>query len=67
MYLWLVVLVAVIWLWLVGGTIYAYRRSYLNVFLALLTFIVASGAALVALLFIGPYWNVVYVTVLQPG
>lgn len=67
MYFWLVVGVLIAWFWLVCGTFYGWLRSYYGWFIALGTFVVFSGLALAVVLVYGPYWEVVYRTVLQPG
>ena len=67
MYLWLFIVVFVLWAWLTGGSFLAWRRSRLNWFLALGSVGVWTGAAALAILFIGPYWQVVYSVFGQPG
>ena len=67
MYLWLFIVVFVLWAWLSGGSFLAWRRSRLNWFLALSSVGVWTGAAALAILFIGPYWQVVYSVFGQPG
>ncbi|MGI4976912.1 MAG: hypothetical protein ACRYG6_08210 [Janthinobacterium lividum] len=67
MYLWLFIVVFVLWAWLTGGSFVAWKRKGLNRFLALGSVGVWTGAAALAILFIGPYWRVVYSVFGQPG
>ena len=67
MYFWLVIGVLIGWFWLVFGVLLGYRRSYFGAFTALGAFGVLTAAALAIVLNFGPYWQVVYRTVLQPG
>lgn len=67
MYFWLVVGVLIVWFWLACGTFYGWRRSYLGWFTALGTLGVITALALFVVLNFGPYWEVVYRTVLQPS
>ncbi len=67
MYLGLCVAVVVVWLWLAGGSLYAWRRQGLGGSLALLTGLTWTGIAGLVLLFVGPYWHAVYQILGQPG
>jgi hypothetical protein len=67
MYALLVIPVVLIALWLVGGIVYGWvKRSY-----GALVMLGSAGlvaiAALSVILFVGPYWIVIYDTVIQPG
>ena len=67
MYFPLVLCVVVIALWLAGGALYGWSRRLYGWF-ALLTSLGAVGVvALLVLFTAGPYWKVVYDTLLQPG
>jgi hypothetical protein len=67
MYIWLFVVVALIWAWLCGGSVIAAREGKINGFLAFCAVGAWTGLALLAILFIGPYWVSVYQVLLQPG
>ena len=67
MYLWLFVVVFVLWGWLTGGSFVAWRRNRTHWLLALGSVGVWTTAAALAILFIGPYWQVVYSVFMQPG
>ncbi len=67
MYLWLFIVVLVLWAWLSGGSFLAWRRSRLHWLLALGSVGVWTTAAALAILFVGPYWQVVYSVFMQPG
>ncbi len=67
MYFWLFVVVGLPWLWLVGGSIYAWRQHHLHGFWSLTSVGVWTGIAACVILFAAPYWQVVYRVLLQPG
>lgn len=67
MYIWLFVVVGLIYLWLLGGTFAAWRSRGLRASLAVLSGLAWTGAAALSILFIGPYWKVIYLVLLQPG
>jgi hypothetical protein len=63
---WFVVIV-VIWGWLTGSAIYGWRERTLGVLPALGSVAVFTGIAGLIVLFVLPYWQVVYLVLLQPG
>ena len=67
MYAWLVIPVALVWLWLAIGAIYAWWRRYANWFVSLCGLGLASLIAFVILVTAGPYGTIIYATLLQPG
>ena len=67
MYLWLFVVVGLVWLWLAGGSVYAWRQRRLHGFWSLTSFVVLTGIAAGVILFAAPYWQVVYRVLMQPG
>ena len=67
MYFWLFVIVFVLWAWLSGGSLVAAGQRKINGLVALLAIGTWTGLALLAILFIGPYWLAVYQVLLQPG
>lgn len=67
MYFGLCVAVIVVWLWLAGGSFYAWRRQGLGGGLSLLTGLTFTGIAGLVLLFVGPYWKALYQILGQPG
>ncbi|WP_428374649.1 hypothetical protein [Lichenicoccus sp.] len=67
MYFWLFVAVIVVWLWLAGGSFFGWRRGTIGGWLSSLSILVWTGAAAAVLLFVGPYWQVIYWVLLQPG
>ena len=67
MYLGLFVVVFLVWAWLTASSIAAARRNWTNGAVATGSVLVWTGLAGAAILFIGPYWVVVYLVLLQPG
>ena len=67
MYLWLFIVVGLVWLWLVGGSLYAWRQHRLHGFWSLASIGACTGIAAAVILFGGPYWEVVYRVFGQPG
>ena len=67
MYFWLVIGVLIVWLLLVFFTVVARRRSALGAFTMWGTLGLLTVLALAAVFVWGPYWQVLYRTVLQPG
>jgi hypothetical protein len=67
MYFWLVIGVLLGWLVLVLLTIAGYRRSSFGAFVMLGGIGLWTAAAVAVAFVAGPYWQVVYRTVLQPG
>ena len=67
MFFWVVIAALIIWLCLVCGTFYAWRRSYLGGITTAGTVWLLSLVAVIIVLCFGPYWEVMYRTVLQPG
>ena len=67
MYLWLCVVVFVAWLWLTGGSFTAWRGRRLGGGLTTLSILAWTGIAALVLLFVGPYWHVVFQVAGQPG
>lgn len=66
MYFWLFVVVFLLWAWLTASSVMAMRRNWTNGFVATGSIAVWTGMAAAAILFIGPYWVVVYQVLLQP-
>ncbi len=67
MHFWLVVGVLIVWFWLVCSAFYGWRKSYMGGFTTFGTLGMLTLVALIIVLVYGPYWEVVYRTVLQPG
>lgn len=67
MYFWLFVVVLFAWLWLTGGSITAWRGRKLSGAVTAVSILAWTGAAGLAILFVGPYWRVVYQVFGQPG
>jgi hypothetical protein len=67
MYLGLVVGVLIGWVVLVVLTIAGYRRSAFGAFVMLGGVGLWTAAAVACVFVFGPYWQVLYRTVLQPG
>ncbi len=71
MYFWVVVVALIVWFCLVCGILYlwlkGWRRSFLGWVATVGTLWLVSLAAVLIVLGFGPYWEVVYRTVLQPG
>ncbi len=68
MYFWLFVVVGLVWLWLVGGSWYAWRRQHrLHGGVSLIAILAWTGIAACVILFAAPYWTAVYRVLLQPG
>jgi hypothetical protein len=67
MYFWLCAIIVVIWAWLSGGSLVAAAQRRIGAVVAWLAVGVWTGLAVLALLFIGPYWISVYQVLLQPG
>ena len=67
MYWWLFVVVGIVWLWLAGGTVSAWRRKRLGGFWTLMTVGGWTGIAALVILFAAPYWKVIYDVAVQPG
>lgn len=67
MYFWLVIGVLLGWLVLILATIVGYRRSAYGTFTMLGGLGVWTALAVVVVCVFGPYWQVLYRTVLQPG
>ena len=66
MYFWLFVVVFLVWAWLTASSVIAARRHWTNGVVATGSIAVWTGLAGAAILFIGPYWEVVYLVLLQP-
>ena len=58
MYFWLFVVVFFVWLWLAGGSLTAWRSRRIGAAITTVSVLVWTGAAALALLFVGPYWQV---------
>lgn len=67
MYTWLVIPVVLVALWLAAGVVVGWWRSLYNWFVGLLALGGIGAAALAVLFAFGPFWKVVYDTLLQPG
>ena len=67
MYFGLCIAVVVVWLWLAGGSVYAWVERRLSGVAATLSALALTGVAGLVLLFVGPYWYVVWRVLLQPG
>ncbi len=67
MYFWLFVVVFLIWAWLSVGSLVAAREQRINGFVAFWAVGAWTGLALLAILFIGPYWLAAYQVLFQPG
>jgi hypothetical protein len=61
------VLIFIFWAWLTGGSIYSWRENRLGILPAIGSVAVWTGIAGVIVLFVLPYWQVVYLVLLQPG
>lgn len=67
MYFPLVLIVVLLALWLGGGAFYGWMKRLYGAF-AMLSALAAVGvAAIAALMIFGPYWKVIYDTLIQPG
>jgi len=67
MYFPLVLVVVLIALWLAGGAFYGWMARLYGWFVLLMSFGAIGVAALAVLCIAGPYWKVIYDTLLQPG
>lgn len=67
MYFWWFVLIFVVWAWLTGGSLYGWRQHNLGGWTTLGSVVVWTGIAGLVVLFVLPYWQVVYLVLLQPG
>ena len=67
MYLWLWIVVGFVWAWLATSTVSGWWRDRLGGFWMLSSVAVWTGLAGLAILFVGPYWHVVYDVFIQPG
>ena len=67
MYFWLFFVVFIVWAWLSGGSLVAARQNTISGFTAFWAIGALTGLALLAILFIGPYWVAAYQVLLQPG
>lgn len=67
MHFWLVVGTLIVWFWLACSTFYGWLKGYFGWFTALGTLFVFTALSVTVVLVYGPYWEVVYRTVLQPG
>lgn len=67
MYFWLVIAVAVVALWLAAGVAVGWWRKLFNWFVGLVALGGIGFVAAVVLFTVGPFWKVVYDTLLQPG
>ena len=67
MYFWAFVVVGLVWLWLAGGSFYAWRQRSLPGFWSFASIAVVTGIAGAIILFALPYWVVVYRVLIQPG
>ncbi len=67
MYFPLVITVVLVALWLAGGIVYGWWKRFFGWFVALGALGAVGGSALLIILFVGPYWKVIYDTVIQPG
>lgn len=67
MYLWLFIVVFVVWLWLSGGSLVAWRSRRLGGGITTMSILAWTGVAALVILFVGPYWRVVYRVAIQPG
>jgi hypothetical protein len=61
------VVIFVIWAWLTGGSIYGWWERKITGWLTLGSVVVWTGIAGLFVLFALPYWQVVYLVLLQPG
>lgn len=67
MYFPLVAVVVLVALWLASGAVYGWTKRLYGWFAMLLSLGAVGIAALAVLMVAGPYWMVVYDTVIQPG
>jgi hypothetical protein len=67
MFFWWFVLIFIVWAWLVGGSIYGWRERQIGGWFSLGSVALSTLVALAFVLFVLPYWQVVYLTLLQPG
>ncbi len=67
MYWPLFLVVGLIWLWLTVSSLVGWRRDRLGGFWTFASVAVWTGLAGLALLFVGPYWYVLYCVFGQPG
>ncbi len=67
MYFWAFVVVGVVWLWLAGGSFYAWRQRNLHGFWSFVSIAALTGVAASVILFALPYWTVIYRVFIQPG
>jgi hypothetical protein len=61
------VLIFIVWAWFVGGAIYGWRERKLSLLFGLGSVAASTVVALAVVLFVLPYWQVVYLVLLQPG
>ncbi|MBE7210780.1 MAG: hypothetical protein INR65_07150 [Gluconacetobacter diazotrophicus] len=67
MYFWLVVPVVLVALWLAVGVVAGWWKRVYGWFVGLLALGGVAAAAAFVLFAFGPFWKVVYDTLLQPG
>lgn len=67
MFFWWFVLIFIIWGWFVGGSIYGWWEGKFSALFGLGSVVASTVVALAVVLFVLPYWQVVYLTLLQPG
>ena len=67
LYFWLVVAPLIVWLVLLIAAIAGYRKSAYGGFTLTGAVGLITVAAVAVILFTGPYWMVIYRTILQPG
>jgi uncharacterized membrane protein len=67
MFFWWFVLIFIVWAWAVGGSLYGWRERQFGGWFTTGSVVVATGIAGLVVLFALPYWQVVYLTLLQPG
>ncbi len=67
MYFPLVLAVVVVALWLAGSVLFGWSRRLYGAFAMLVSLGAVGGLALAVLMVAGPYWKVVYDTLIQPG
>ncbi len=66
MYFWLFVVVFLVWAWLTASSVAAARSNWTNGVVATGSVLVWTGLAGAVILFAAPYWQVVYLVLLQP-
>ena len=67
MFFWWFVLIFIVWAWVVGGAIYGWWQRQFGLLVGLGSVAASTVVALAFVLFVLPYWQVVYLVLLQPG